>query len=357
MKIAFITIHIGVNVGSNLQAIATSELLKEAGHEPLLINYIPPRSTYQRYWKVARKNIVKFVWRIINFALFHYLTKKFENYQKKYCEMTRPIYDTDNFAEALPHADIYMTSSDQVWNFRHNEGFDYHYFFKGVDGRKVSYASSIGMDDLSSEEAALMEAELKQFDKISVREDIAVELLKDMGIESVQHIDPTLMLTCDRWKPYMSNKVIKDPYLLVYHPYNIKDINAIYDVARAVAKKKHLRVVTFTWGYGPVRLADKTIYYASSGDFLSLMYHADFIITNSFHGTAFSVNFNKPFFVLAPSHFSSRITSIGRLLHIEDRFITSVPSDEDIEKAIDYESVNKILEKERIRAMEYLKSL
>lgn len=357
MKIAFITIHIGINVGSNLQAIATSDVLKEAGHDPVLINYIPPRVTYKRYWEYARRSIKSFVWQILNFPFTYLLNKKFEAFQKKHCAITKPIYDTDDFQSVLPKADIYMTGSDQVWNFKHNEGFDYHYFFKGIEGRKVSFASSIGMDSLSQKESEILGKELVQFEKITVREDKAVDLLKGLNINSEQLIDPTLLLTSNDWKKYMTNKVLNRPYVLVYHPYNIADIDAIYNVARKVAQHKNLLVVAFTWGYKHIKLADKTIFNASSGDFLSLMYHADYIVTNSFHGTAFSINFNKPFWVLAPSHFSSRITSIGRLLNIEDRFITSTPTEDAIDKLIDYESVNKILAKERKRAMTFLKSL
>ena len=356
--IAFITVHIGVNVGSNLQAIATSEVLKKTGHDPILINYIPPRVSYKRYWSDAKKSWIRFLKAIYNFPRVYSLNKKFEKYQSKHCIMTKPIYDYDNFRKVVPKADIYMTGSDQVWNFVHNEGYDYHYFFDGIKGKKVAFAASIGMNTLATEEAKILKEKLLDYDKITVREDRAVELLQEIGIKSEQIIDPTLLLNKDQWKQYMSEPVFNEPYVLVYHPYNIVDIQKIYDVARKVANKKNLKVVSFLWWERhPIKQADKTIFNASPGEFLSLMYHADYVITNSFHGTAFSINFNKQFWVFSPSKFSSRITSLVNMLGIENRLINAQIEDKDIDSIIEYKGINAQLDSERARAMQFLKSL
>ena len=356
--VGFITVHIGVNVGSNLQAIATSVALKEAGYEPILINYIPPRVTYKRYWSEAKKSPIRLLKAIFGFPRVYSLNKKFEDYQSRHCHLSNPIYASDNFEEAIPKADIYMTGSDQVWNFVHNEGYDYHYFFEGIKGKKVAFAASIGMSSLKPEEAKIIKEKLLDYEKITVREDKAVELLHEIGIESEQIIDPTLLLNKEQWKPYMSKSVVKEPYVLVYHPYNIVDIEIIYDVARKVADKKNLKVVSFLWWERhPIKHADQTIFNASPGEFLSLMYHANYIITNSFHGTAFSVNFNKQFWVFSPSKFSSRITSLINMLGIENRLINTQIEDEDIDNVIEYEGINARLDSERARAMQFLKSL
>lgn len=356
-KVNFITVHIGTNVGSNLQAIATSEVLKMAGFDPILVNYIPPRVTSKRYWEGARKSLKKFVWRTIFFPCYYYQKKLFRNYLSKYTVQTKPIYSEDNFLEVLPQADIYMTGSDQVWNFKWNEGFDSHYFFYGINGVKVAFAASIGMDLLTTEQQELMKRELQEYKKISVREDRAVKILAEMGIESIQLVDPTLMLNKDQWFRFVEKRIIKDPYLLVYTPYNIKDKEKIYRSVRKVARKKNLKVVTFSWDYSRERLADKTIFYASPGDFLSLMYYADKVVTNSFHGTAFSINLNKQFWVYAPSMFTSRIGSIIKLLNLERRMIEDEITDNAIDEMIDYTTVNSKLDVERKRAMSFLQSI
>lgn len=355
--VAFITVHIGINVGSNLQAIATSEVLKKAGYDPILINYIPPRVTCKRYWRDAFKSPQKLIWRILNFPSYYYQKRLFRQYLAKNTRQSCPIYAEDDFAKLLPKADVYLTGSDQVWNFKWNEGFDSHYFFQGIDGEKVAYAASIGMETLSDQEQELLKQELVNYKKIAVREAQAVNLLNKIGIKSIQVIDPTLMLNCEQWKSFIEKRIVKNPYLLVYTPYNIKDKKQIYKSVRSIADTKGLQVVTFSWDYYGEQLADKTVYYASPGDFLSLMYYADYVVTNSFHGTAFSINLNKQFWVYAPSMFSSRVSSIIRLLGLDDRMIDGDITEEAINNNIDYEQVNQKLEVERARALSFLKDL
>lgn len=355
--VAFITVHIGINVGSNLQAIATSEVLKKAGYDPILVNYIPPRVTSKRYWRDAFRSPKKLIWRFINFPSYFYQNLLFRNYLAKYTKQTHPIYADDDFAELLPKVDVYITGSDQVWNFKWNEGFDGHYFFQGIHGRKIAYAASIGMDSLTDLEQDMLKQELDNYEKISVREAKAVKLLSEIGFDSIQVIDPTLMLNCQQWRAYIKKRIVKIPYILVYTPYNIKDKEQIYKTVRSVANAKGLQVVTFSWDYWGERLADKTIFYASPGEFLSLMYYADYVVTNSFHGTAFSINLNKQFWVYAPSMFSSRVSSIIRLLGLDNRMVDGYITTEAIDDNIDYDKVNQKLDVERARAMSFLKDL
>ena len=353
--VAFITVHIGINVGSNLQAIATSEVLKEAGYDPILVNYIPPRVTSKRYWQGAFRDPKKFIWRIINFPSYFYQKRLFRKFLAKYTKQTCPIYSDDDFAKSLPKADVYLTGSDQVWNFKWNEGFDGHYFFHGIQGEKVAYAASIGMEVLTKPEQDLLKQELSNYEKIAVREAQAVKLLKEIGFDSIQVIDPTLMLNCEQWKAFIEKRIVKKPYILVYTPYNIKDKEQIYKTVRSIANAKGLQVVAFSWDYWGEKMADKTIFYASPDDFLSLMYYADYVVTNSFHGTAFSINLNKQFWVYAPSMFSSRVSSIIRLLGLDNRMIDGEITAEAIDDNIDYVKVNQKLDIERARAMSFLK--
>jgi hypothetical protein len=257
----------------------------------------------------------------------------------------------------LPKADIYLTGSDQVWNFKWNEGFDYHYFFKGIKGDKVALSSSIGQQSLTPEEQEILKRELKEYKKISVREAQAVKLLSEIGINSCQLIDPTLMLDKEDWKKYVKPLKYSFKYLLVYLPYNIVDKNKIFSFAKNIAKKKGLKVVTFSWwSFSKEKDADITIFNASPGDFLSLMYHSEYVVTNSFHGTAFSINLNKQFSVYEPSMFSSRILSLLSLVNLQDRLVNEKKELDD-EVSIDYTLVNQILIKERERVFEFINNL
>lgn len=356
-RVAFITVHIGINVGSNLQAIATSEVLKKSGYDPILINYIPPRVTYRRYWSRAITSPKYFIWSVLHFPRQYYIDRLFDRYLKKYCRLSKPIYKEDNFSQLIPQADIYLTGSDQVWNFKWNEGYDGHYFYDGIEGEKVSYAASIGMSTLSDKQSSILKEKLSEYKKISVRENQAVEILKGLGFSAIQHIDPTLMLNKEEWSKFMSKRLVKSSYLLVYLPYNIVDKDKIFNFAKRIASNKGLIVVTFMWwGYSKDEFADQTVFFASPGDFLSLMYYADYVVTNSFHGTAFSVNLNKQFWVFEPSMFSSRIKSLLELLSLENRLVCDSTVDIS-DGVIDYTCINKTLDKERERAYAYLKEL
>ncbi len=354
-KVSIITIHVGFNFGSILQTIASTKVFRDLGCDPIVVNYIPRRVTYLQYFKDSFCSLFVFLRRML--ALPNVVINKhiYQGYLKKYARVSKPIYSSEDFKKSCPAADIYVTGSDQVWNTSHNEGLDSHYFYDGINGYKISYASSIGKETLNDEEKFFFRSELASYYHISVREASAVRLMREIGIEAVQLIDPTFMLDKNEWCQYMGKRKIRDPYLLVYLPYNIVDESLIYNDARRIAAKRKLKIVTFTWSIVINRQADITVKYASPGDFLSLIYYADVVLTNSFHGTAFSINLNKEFWTYSPSAFATRIKSILSLCHLSNRFVENRQHiDLDTEK-IDYTQTNMILVSERQRAISFLK--
>ena len=356
-KAAFITIHVGANFGSVLQSIATAEVINSLGVEPLLINYIPDRVTYRRTFKNIFSGLVPF---IKNMAFLPNTIRNkriYGSFLKKHCRTSSPIYDNDDFAAKCPVADYYITGSDQVWNSKHNEGFNDRYYFAQTPDHavRISFASSIGETELSEEHTARIKSLLSRYKAISVREESAKHLIEGMGLEATHLLDPTFMLNKEEWKTYMSKRIVKEDYLLIYTPYNTLDKKAIFDAAREIAKKKGLKVVTFSWDWRKDKMAEKTITYASPGDFLSLMHYASYVVTNSFHGTAFSINLNKQFSVFMPSAFSTRISSILGICGLEGRLVTDKFDLTKAKEFIDYTSINNILDKERNKSIEFLK--
>jgi hypothetical protein len=355
-KVALITIHVGFNFGSVLQTIATCNVLKKMGLNPQVINYVPPQYTYNRYISESFENPQKFIRHIIGFPLFVTNNYIYSKYLSSHCDLSPKIKKSDIFSESCPKADFYITGSDQVWNSFYNEGIDTRYFWNGIVGKKIAYASSIGTEKLTDYEAYIFFKYLSKYKAISVREKSAVRLLSEIGIHATQVLDPTFMLDKEEWKIYASQKSVKQPYLLVYLPYNISDKDLIYKSIREIAVKKNLRVVTFSWNYFRDNYADQTIRYASPGDFLSLMFHADYVVTNSFHGTAFSINLNKRFSTFMPSSFQTRLLSILDLCNLKNRLIENDDIEGQINTQIDYENVNKILKTERQKTYEFLNS-
>lgn len=354
MKIAFITIHVGSNFGSTLQTIATSEVLKQLGGEPICVNYIPPRVTYKRYWNVAKGSALRFLRRIIFFPFLYEETNRFSSYLSKYCKVSNKIYADSDFVKKCPKADVYITGSDQVWNTTHNEGLDTHYFFDGIKGKKIAYASSIGKSSVDEQELKWLSQYTKDYHSIYVREESAVDIFKQIGRDVRQVVDPTLMLNRDQWSKYASERWVKEPYLFVYLPYNIKNKQICYDTARKIARKKKLKVITYSHSFYKEPLADHTYLFIGPGDVLSLIYHADYVVTNSFHGLAFSINLNRQFCLYMPSNFSTRISSLANLCGLNERIIDGVISDDLLDKEIDFSSVNDIIQLERVKAITYL---
>ena len=355
MKIAAIlTVHVGQNFGSNLQTIATCDVIKNLGFHPIVVNYIPKRVARNSYWRGAIKNPIKLFWRILNAPLFYRNLHIYENYLARYCDLTSPIYDEDNFGKICPQADIYITGSDQVWNSQHNQGFNPRYYFDGIVAKKVAYASSFGVSKLPEQEYEDVKKLLKAYSFISVREKSGQEIVESMGYQAEHLLDPTFMLDAKEWEKYSSKRILNEPYILVYIPYNIADKELIYKSIRRISEKKNLKVVTFSWGWMKDKYADITIRFANPGDFLSLMLHADYVITNSFHGTAFSINLNKQFWVYMPTDFSTRISSILDLCGLRGRLLDQLITDEQVDNNVDYEPVNEILNSERRKSIDFL---
>lgn len=352
--VALITVHVGPNFGSVLQTIATCDVFQRFGLNPIVVNYIPERVTYKRAFRDAIKSIKKLIVLPARLANWYANNQVYGGFLKKHCNLSNAIYADDDFSRKCPVADFYVTGSDQVWNSTHNEGVDTHYFWDGIKGVKIAYSSSIGKKIDSEDEKSSFVRFLGGYKAISVREQSACQELAKLGISSEVLIDPTFMLDRKQWLKYTSKRLVEEPYLFVYLPYNIVDKGVVYDAARRVANAKGLKVVTFSRVVNRERLADKTFLYANPGDFLSLMYYADYVITNSFHGTAFSINLNKQFSVFMPSHFSTRIENILDICNLKDRLLTGSEQLDFWNDAIDFSISNRILDSKRSETISFL---
>ena len=356
--LSLLTIHLGSNFGSILQTIASVKVFENLDNSVLVINYIPERCTWKRFFRKNSKSLLGWIKLLIGLPVAAINKHVYNSYLRKFVHVSQPIYNNDCFSDVCPKADFYVTGSDQVWNSTYNEGIDGHYFYDGLPSNtiKISYSSSIGKEELDEHEYNEIKRMLAGYKAISVREKSAKVLIEKMGYEATHLLDPTFMLTKEDWKSYMSKRLVECPYLLVYLPYNIHDKGLVYASVRKIAQAKGLKVVAFSWDIRPERLADKTVYFANPGDFLSLMYHANYIMTNSFHGTAFSVNLNKQFWVYLPTGFGTRINSILDLCNLQWRLLQAdeVISDAKIEQQINYDPVNSILVVERQKTYNFL---
>ena len=149
-----------------------------------------------------------------------------------------------------------------------------------------------------------------------------------------------------------------EPYLLTYSVEYGKEDSYIKHYAKQIAEKKGLKLYHITYGGKPFdNYYDKVFTYATPDQFLNLMLHASFIVVSSFHGTAFSINFNKPFITVSPKKFNSRVMSLLQITGLESRVVTDASRSFDSFGDIDYLSVNKILDRERKKSLAILNKM
>ena len=354
-EISLITIHVGFNFGSVLQTLATYRVLTKYARTVQVVNYRPQRVTI-KYYFCHFKNLKEYIYKIILFPV--YLINRFiyTRILKKYVNLTTPVYSIKQLRALSLKSDLFVTGGDQVWNSIHNQGIDVAYYWGFLDDSAIMIAlsSSFGRDELFPDEYEYAKNRLKKYKMISVREATGKKIVESMGLKATHLFDPTFFLSKEQWQVYMPSRRIKDNYLLVYIPYNIVSKKEIYKKARWISKTRNLKIIAFSWTHKKESYADYTIRFASPLDFLGLMNEADYIITNSFHGTAFSIILNKQFCVYKPSHFVNRIESLLDSCKLRDRLIVSKISEDDVLKSIDYEIVNKILDTERKKAFNFL---
>lgn len=349
------------NYGTVLQAYATQLELKKLGYNCELLNYTQKRLSTFNVIKKSNRNIsgIKSKLYVIASILFRaipniILKNNFSRFIKKNLNLTKDVMHEYNEVELNNHLnnyDCYITGSDQVWNSEYNGGIDYTYYLGFVPNNKnkISYASSIGMEDFRKSETAKIKELLSRYNKISVREISAQKALNNLKIKSDLVLDPTMLISNEEWKTIESNIKIKRKYLLVYILGRDK---SIINIAKKIAKEKNLKIVKIGLDFIYSKNIYKNYQFASPNDFIYLFRHADFILTNSFHGIAFSVNFNKQFLAVSPKTYNTRLVSILSLFDLSNNLIKDENYGE-IEK-IDYEVINKKLELYRNHSRQFL---
>lgn len=363
MKVAIVTLHRVYNYGSALQAYATQTVFEKAGYEAQVIDYITVQRTKKQIIKNAaagsNKGMSNAAYKF--FKLISVILKEmtFGRFVEKNLRLTKRYITAGDLEKDPPRADIYVTGSDQTWNSQYNEGIDRGFFlaFAPEDKLKVSFVSSFGKVYLDEDEVTRTRPYIAGYRRLSVREDSALSILHQLGRDDgIQLIDPTLQLTKDEWLRLTSPRLVKEPYLILMLLYN-EDAHAT-EYARRIADRKGLKLVKISWEMKKPPMVDKLFTHRSPADFLSLFANADFVVTNSFHGLAFSINMEREFVVVPRSEFNSRIESLLTLTGLQDRLVsTPAMAMSESEKAINYAEVAGRLNVERKKAKEYVESL
>ena len=361
-KVELITLHRVPNYGSVLQAYATQKIIEKNGYECEIINYFPKRmyiSAMLRRIKNKSNRLKKslFLRTIARIIIFPSYLIRFSSFKKFYnhLNMTKKEYKSnEEIIENLPYADIYCTGSDQVWNSEWNEGVDKAMFLDFVPKgkRKIAISASFGKKELNLNEIDITKELLLKYDKISLREKSGVDIMNKLGIHNTINIlDPTLLLSNEEWSQIASKKYINEDYILVYNLNRNKNIDKY---AENLSSKTGLKIKYLSYQLHEFYKKGKMYCNPRVEDFLALIKNAKFIITDSFHGTAFSLNFEKDFIIVYPEKYSTRIQSILSILGLEDRVAKNEDDLKVSEKKIDYALITNKLIEERKKSLEWI---
>lgn len=367
MKIDVITMQCIRNYGSVLQTYATQKKLEDAGFDVEIINYyrkdsVSPKASVETYLadnpKWNSSFIKRLVYRIWKTPVHKRQFEVFGDFLKKYINLTTNMYfSNEELLVNCPKADWYCVGSDQMWNTDYNKGIEEAYYLSFVpQGEKCfAFSTSIGKDSLSQTEAVELKTRINKFNLISVRERSAQEILTGMGLKNVEHIlDPTLMLPKEQWMKFVQPRSERRKYVLIYQ----LNKNSNFDViAEKFARERQLELLRINLVPENRGLPGKSIYLPSVEEFVSLFYYAEYIITDSFHGTSFCVNFQKNFAIVKPEKFFTRIESVLNLLGLEERVINSYSELEHLDYDIEYDQAIKTLCKERKKVDSFINKL
>lgn len=365
MKISVITLHRVRNYGSSLQTLATQSFFENMGFNVEIIDYYPERYTSRGLLKRLKNKSEKLQKNVILLTgakvimCFSYLKKKivFDNYLKKYIKLSKHTYRTENDLKGYPlDSNAFCTGSDQVWNSHWNEGIDRPLYLSFVPSEKYkfSFASSIGNEMLDEKEAQYVLKLLSDYEHITVRESEGIDILDRIGLRVEQMLDPTLLFSMKYWDHYVTGKYSNKKYIVTYNLHHDKKVDAL---AQAVSKKYGLKVYNISYNIHDIVRKGILKWCPSVEDYLDLIKNAQYVITDSFHATAFSLIFHTKFYAIYPEHASSRIRSILKLTKLDNRASYQIPDVEKVVAEVDFQEVDLILEKERARAIEYMKQV
>lgn len=327
MNIKIITIHNIPNFGSVFQSYALANYIQSLGYDNVkIIDYNP--SYFQ---KVSLK---AFVGRIIN--LPHYISRqrKFRKFVEKNIPLTECRYATTRKLSSLnSETDLFISGGDQLWNVFHDCGHDDAYKLTWAKGKKISYATSLGQKNFSEAELADLSDKISDYRYISVRESSSVELLKKKSLVAFQCVDPVFLLSAKHYLRFV--KPIKEKkYALVYL---VTPSNLLNDCIEIISKKMGLSIILCS-GFSKKCYCDRFYKDLGPDEILSYIYHADIVLSSSFHATSFSLMFEKQFFTILPNeHTNERIEDLLSIRGLTNRIITDTDNLQNkLEQKIDY---------------------
>ncbi len=374
-KIGILTFYNTINYGAICQLYALQQAFIKLNYFSEVVLY--PGVKINRSMMGNIRYILHKIWKLFLYVLKlnKKRLKKRQTFMDSFINNGNILYkSTHDLYKIPPDYDIYIAGSDQVWN-PYITDYDEAYYlsFAPVEKVKVSYAASFGVSEIPTKDREKVSYLLKKLDLISVREQHAVEIVKHLsGRNAELSLDPTLLLSKEEWSDLASkadDKIkqrAKKKYILCYYMPGDKLVNqSITSIAELLKDRTKMEIISIgKKEYHKLNPFENGIYDAGPLDFIYLFQNASYVVTNSFHGTAFSIIFEKTFFVpvnnknSGSKERSSRIVSLLESIGLDSRIVwinnTKIDQDNINPEPISYECSISLLEELRKNSFEFL---
>lgn len=356
MKVGILTFHRTTNYGATLQAYALQRILQSMDNEVEIIDYrnmkvysySDPRFFHGMPVKTRIGKLIRYRY---NSAIFN----RFSEFWEKYFCLSPMCTTHEELGVVEEHYDTVICGSDQVWNPRAIFN-DFDAFLLGTAKRKkIAYAASAGSVSLWEPYLKTFWRLLHRFDAISVREESMKAPSEHLSQKDVYvGLDPTLLLENKDWCKIEDSESLKhlpkNGYILVYF---LGKNPAVVRAAQELQRKTGLPVISLGRKLHGIRSLRPI---AGPAEFLTLFHHASYVLTSSFHGTVFSIQYQRPFLVFGNGACNSRMTTLLNAIGLQDRMIgqpTVSPIDK-LESPINWEQVQNCLNQKKQRSIAFL---
>lgn len=349
VDVGILTYHRAINYGAVLQAYALQRYLSKFGITSEIIDYrsstIEPQHNKMQF--SLSNHIISNLKILLSKKNYNKKIDNFDNFLSKEMVISEKITSKDQLDKIKEKYDKIIVGSDQVWNYKINN-FDRTYFLDFAEqSQKYSYAASFGLSKIDDEVFTIISNLISSFKGILVREKSGSEIIRSMlGYSPDVVVDPTMLLDKSDWES-MASENNHGRYVLVYSFGKNKTINRY---ARRISEILKIKIIFLGSNH---KIGIKNIYNKIGGpkDFITLIRNAEYVITNSFHGTVFSIIFNKNFntvFLDESRGINSRLSDLLETSGLNDRLLSNTHYENIDLKCgtIDYEIVNVKIRKQ-----------
>lgn len=359
-KIGVITYHRAVNYGAVLQAYALQQFIRQKGFDCQIIDYRCEQiEKEQNILKLSSNSIKRNISAIVNAPIKAARKRAFEHFRKKHFILGTQ-YTCSNISDSNERYSKFIFGSDQIWNNSLN-GNDFTFLgdFVSDKTKKFSYAASFGKTEIPATLCERYKEELSRFNKIAVRETSGQSLVHKMtGISSEVVVDPVFLLKKEQWKRLVPGNTSKGKYIFLYH---LQGNNTkLMKYAEYLSRQTGLKIIEFQ-AWAKIRKRNVNPRFGDSPEeFLDWICNAEYVVTDSFHCTAFSIIFEKNFWARIDPQKGEKESRVGNLLHnigLQTRILPEKISEWEYTVAPDFSEARVNLENQINKSIKYIDSV